>query len=143
MIYFLYLDATSALNRILKNLDENSEIYENAKAVKLVLESPLFINLYNIQNKMKLLNLENISSTECSNKNNLLSVNNEIKKNYYSKTIINDTAESSIFRLIKLERAGSLQTFGFTIILIEHPHIDNANETFVFVQDVEENSIAS
>ncbi len=143
--FFHSLDAKNSLNRILNNLDENNDndnekIYENTKTLKFILESPLFINLYNIQNSLKKLKLEN------NNNNNLLI---EIKKNIdnittTTTTIINDNDDDDdcYFKLIKLKRGDSTQTFGFTIILIHHPKIDS-NETFLFVQDVDENSIAA
>ena len=60
------------------------------------------------------------------------------------KTLKNYKLEEdcSTIKSIKLERLNSSQTFGFTIILVQHPDTE-IGETFVFIQDVDENSIAA
>ena len=139
------LAATKALNRILSNLEEEkirgggggdvSDVYESTRNVKFVLESPLFINLYNIQTTLKKFKLQNDNNGEEEEMRNKMRREEEAKEE-------EEEEENNVFKTIKLERKSISQTFGFTIILIQHPESE-IGETFVFIQDVDENSIAA
>lgn len=149
-MFYLILDATNALKRILSTLDENSELYENTKTLKYILESPLFVNLYNIQHSLKKFQLNNNELLNKIDDYKQLSNYNDNNDSVNNDLIINDCNNQNVllhminkreFKIVELRRLNQQQTFGFTIILIQHPNIDS-NETFIFVQDVEDDSIA-